>query len=488
MRLLFTGVLASGLALLLAGCSRPTLECRWRFVGANLLTAQTNAPQVARMLNIPEARPVRALLLARAADLAWESAGGEGAPATNSLTDARVLASGLFDHLSIGESWRSGDGPRTIAVAVRLEPGLAQAWSTAWTRFWSAARPGSGKPAAEIQGEWTVAVSDATVVTPVEALKSLIAIPAEKASAFRWEGPMGGGWSGNLDMALRNGQTRWTGTLRPPLPATSPLPEWDVPPVIKPPFVQFVAARGIKPWLNSLPFFSGLPAADVPDQIYLWAQSKTNPMMYLQTYLAAPVRESTNLVTRARAAVDEALKSPANRDRYAGWVLADTNGVDFHVHGFPFAEPSLLATKLHGRDYVTFGMVPAGRSTNTIPDALRKELQRTNLLYYGWEITAEAAIHWNAGLQIWEMARLRSPAAAPANRWALAASKTMGNSITEMKVENPGEIAFTREAAGGLTAAEFMALSHWLDWDGLRHRRRPAQDNPMGPASLPTPR
>jgi hypothetical protein len=271
-------------------------------------------------------------------------------------------------------------------------------------------------------------------------------------------------------VTLRNGKVKTRATIKTPGGVPTPLPAWEIPDAIHNPFVQFAAARGYDGWLREHPFFGRLSDDAFPNQLFLWAQQAVQ-MGAVHTYAAGRVRDAGAFVKEAQASVGRELQN--HRGEMIGNLIPSTNTAGFRLHGFPFVEPGLQPAKDLGRDYAFFGMFPAARFTNAFPDELRRELQRTNLLYYGWEITAESFGHWNLIAEIWEMSRLRAPLTGPAQKWASATTRTLGNSITEVLRVGDHELLATREGPGPMTAAETAFLVHWLDWERLHVRKNP---------------
>ena len=100
-----------------------------------------------------------------------------------------------------------------------------------------------------------------------------------------------------------------------------------------------------------------------------------------------------------------------------------------------------------------------------MPPVLRAQLERTNLVYYDWEITQERLLQWRQLKQIWQMITLKPSASrAPATlAWIDAAAALLGNSVTEISFKNEHELTFVRKSSLGLTGFELVTLAQKLD-------------------------
>ena len=68
----------------------------------------------------------------------------------------------------------------------------------------------------------------------------------------------------------------------------------------------------------------------------------------------------------------------------------------------------------------------------------------------------------NLALMLTERPQLEDQSAA--GKWLIhRIGPTLGSTVTEITQTAPNELTFLRQAPGGLTAIEFIALAHWLE-------------------------
>ena len=93
------------------------------------------------------------------------------------------------------------------------------------------------------------------------------------------------------------------------------------------------------------------------------------------------------------------------------------------------------------------------------------QLDRTNLVYYDWEITSERLQLLPQLTQLALMITRHKQLAAQsaAIKWLNRIGPTLGRTLTEVTQTAPNELSFTRKSAGGLTAFELTALANWLE-------------------------
>jgi hypothetical protein len=454
----------------LTGCGpgKPAVESRWRFVGGNTLRNQTNAPVLANILKLPESAEIRPILVTNAASLLWQLTGNTSAPSGFALAAARDLATDLMDRLSLGETLLKPDGTREFAIAIQGDEKTAQIWSRSWSNFFTAARSKAGNPRVSLMNGWVIAVSDESVIDSRDAMKELVQIPAKPGDALRLEADLPNRPKAVLTAELRDG------VVRPQLKLTtkSPLPQnaaaWEIPEMIRNPFVQFTALRETRLWIRELPFFDQLPDAAIPAQAFVWCQPLMDGPSAFRTYVAGRVADPKQLLGPAgKIFTDWSQKSGSNPFLSFG-VEFRKEDPGFEITGFPFAQPRVNVVKEGAREYVVAGMWDPLGSTNPPPAQLIKELSRTNLLYYDWEATGESAIHWNAFWQMYEMAFQHMPENNPGGRWVVAASSLVQTTATEALVTGPNELTIKRRGPGGLSGFEMASLGSWIDWGLLR--------------------
>lgn len=456
------GLLSLLLALIWTGCdsSQSAVETRWRFVGGTTLALQTNAPALRDILALPESVALRGPLLSQAIRLFWQAAAGTTNAPAEALAAGQPLVADLLDQLSLGETLMAGPNRREFALAVSGDAAHAQVWQTAWPKFFAAvqsARGGTpGKPQVAVISGWIVAVSDATVITPAEALKTLALIPAEAQVVLHAEEKIAGWPTAVFSAAVRDGAVRsqLKLTFAESLPRN--LPAWQVPPFVKDPLVQFGAARGITPWLTKLAGLGPVLKDHPPSQWFLWGYGDLS----LRSYLAAVVADPEKLVAR----INNEISGPFKSGTLMGQSEYNPNQSVLVIGGLPMAIPLLAAVHTNGSAYATLGALPSRHLTNPPPPELLGLLQRNNLLVYDWEISPAVVSHWNTFFQLNQIVHKRPlNSLAPGQKWLTAATEKLGNSATEALVTGDHELTVTRKSSTGLSALELTSLAWALD-------------------------
>jgi hypothetical protein len=455
---LFRCLAALSAVILLAGCKPggPKAETQWRFVGGDVLAQQTNAPVLSEVLQLKESAPTGRLLVTNVARLLWRLTTAEDTVPARVLEPGVVIADHLLSHLSVGQSFRGAGGKRDWAVAFQAD-GEAANLMAAWTNYFGAANPGA-QPAAEISGKWLIAVSDARLIKPAAALRTLALIPAEAGEALRLDLAAAEHPAVSLVATLRDGAVRTTAkvTLAEKIPA---LPAWELPELIRDPLVQFTASRWPQPLVEHLPLLKELLGGEPVSQVFVWGQAGLS----FQTFVAARSDRSTNIMDNLLGRLRKIYEVPPGEAKFAGRLVLETNFSRLSLHSMPVVLPAAGPVRSAGRDYFFVRFFPEQRSTNQMPVELRQQFDRPGVAYYDWEISGEAVKHWSGLDQVRDMVtRQRLQLHGNPARWLVSASAKLDNSITEGLVTGERELTLTRRSPVGLSALELTALMRWL--------------------------
>lgn len=455
---------------MLAGCKPggPKVEAQWRFVGGDVLSKQTNAPVLGEVLQLKESAPTGRLLVTNVARLLWRLTTAEDTVPARVLEPGVVIADQLLSHLSVGQSFRGAGGKRDWAVAFQAD-GAAANLMAAWTNYFGAANPGA-QPAAEVSGKWLIAVSDARLIKPAAALRTLALVPAGPGEALRLNLSAAEHPAVSLVATLREGAVRTTAkvTLAEKIPA---LPAWEPPNLIRDPLVQFTASRWPQPLLEHLPFLKELIQGEPVSQVFVWGQ----PGLSFQTFVAVRTDRSTNIMDNLLNRLRKIYDVPLGESRFAGRLALETNFNRISLHDLPIVLPAAGPLRSDGKEYFFVRFYPELRSTNQMPAELRQQFDRPGVAYYDWEISAEAAKHWLALDQVRDMAaNERLSLRGNPVSWLTAASAKLENTVTEGLVTGERELTLTRRSEVGLNALELTALMRWLGASEPVRRSTPA--------------
>jgi hypothetical protein len=237
------------------------------------------------------------------------------------------------------------------------------------------------------------------------------------------------------------------------------LETWRMPTnTIRQPFFSFTAARGIAPWLEKQNWAQRYEVSPVPNQVFIWALAQ----MPFQTFAAVPVPDAR----KALAQFEQ--KSSAHTNWQNHFMMPLTMNVTSNRIswlGLPFIVPSLEALHEPFGDFLVAGVFPNGPKTRPLPPELFLRLAPSNLVYYHWEITADRLKQLPNLTQLALMAtqHRQLDAQSAAARWLNRVGPTLSNTVTEVTQTAPNELTFMRQAPGGLTAIELVALANWLE-------------------------
>lgn len=236
--------------------------------------------------------------------------------------------------------------------------------------------------------------------------------------------------------------------------------------LIREPLVGFCAARGIRsrlePWLER----AGLRLSPVPGQFCAWSLG-TAPF---QVFAAVPVSDATNAM-RELCRVLPPWFNTNSQGRALGWWVVPTNRPAILWEGMPFF--GAFCRPAH--EETTQGFLFAGLFPNTArkqsppPDLFAQILNRTNLVYYDWELGGERVRSWRIISQVALLLAERQQLAqnTPGARWLEVLTTNVGNVGTSVVATGSDRMIFTRTAPLGLTGWESVFLAHWLEAPGF---------------------
>ncbi|MGH7978538.1 MAG: hypothetical protein ACREE6_04140, partial [Limisphaerales bacterium] len=261
----------------------------------------------------------------------------------------------------------------------------------------------------------------------------------------------------HLQLVGHDGNLLPTGTfeLSKPLPA---LGQWQVPmDMIHQPLTSFTAARGFAPWLELQRWAKWLELSPEPDQAFIWSLG----LSPIQTFIAVPV---TNGVT-ALAQLADNLTTDTNWENclMTPFALVRTTN-RLALPGVPFVKPEVRALTDPAGDFLFADVFP-NLAPGSAPPGLLEQLNRTNLVFYHWEITSKRlkALPQLTQLALLMTRRRQLTQGSAAENWLSRIGPTLGDSATEVIQTGPTELSFRRSAPAGLTAIELIALGEWLE-------------------------
>ena len=244
--------------------------------------------------------------------------------------------------------------------------------------------------------------------------------------------------------------------LSQPLPS---LEEWQTPTnIIHRPLSSFTAVRGFAPWLEEQTWAKWLVLSPEPDQAFIW--SLRDPGQ--ETFLAVPVANATN----ALAQLGHNLVADTNWENHLFMSFTtDVASNRISWENVPFITPEVLALNEPSGDCLLTDVspfIPRGKGPQ---QQLLLALDRDNLVFYHWEITADRLeeLPQLTQLALFFANRRQLELDSAAGKWLKLIGPTLGNCVTEVTQTGPTELTLSRTAPAGLTAIELIALANWLE-------------------------
>lgn len=231
----------------------------------------------------------------------------------------------------------------------------------------------------------------------------------------------------------------------------------------------------------------------MPNQFCLWGQSYNLAV----TFLSVPVASATNLANQLARSVPKVVR--ANLTNHVGSFVWVSNKSEILWQGLPFILPRLHPISDGGLEYLVAEILPMQPKKTSPPAELFHEfMNRTNLVYYDWEITGERLPHATQLHQLYNIINeWQIPGTnVPTQKWLLVAGPHLGNTVTELTVASPKELLLVRKSHLGFTGFELASLARWIESPGfplgyeppplLRPTRKPGSHTPTNSAVNPT--
>lgn len=470
---------------------QPGIRIHW--AGAKRVLAETNAPALRTVLKLPETARLASETLDKLATAPWRIWKGE--PGTN--TASRLLRPLLDDVLReecYFEAKGSGLSNRlpTFFFAIRLNAERSLAWgdslatvceslmggrkSAATGRLWvihSQNAPAQLELARE--GDWTVLAfgekQDRLLEQCLDRIRTT-RLPAPTDTnwfAADFDSSVLRTWGIRVPKELSRAviafygepeNVRTKGEIFLSEPLIGGLPDWNIPTnLIDGNFVSFAAVRGIAPLLKR----SGLWEAEfgpAPDQLCAWS----SPGTPVQSYLAAPLTDATNPISRISDRILQ-IQSSLFPDREVAEFVRSQDYPGLEWRGFPFLSPTLRGFNSEMGWFGVAGTFPHTVPVQPLPPELLGFLSsRSNLLAYGWEQTGSRIEQWLFTGQFIRivLAKVQLPAGSAQLIWLKETASTLGPTASELTLTSATRVAFSRNSSLGFASAELHLLADWL--------------------------
>jgi hypothetical protein len=487
---------------------------RWHFVGAAHLAGDPNAAKLRQIAALPSTLALRTQTLQKlSVGLAnsFPTSAGEN---TNRAALLRPLLEDVWSAETFFQWHALTNGTGSWTLAIDLDNERARFWQTNLAQCFAgpdAPQPftvekysgfRAGKHHWLRAGRWLLVAASGDERPWLDTLHQLTASSPPSAVKDAWleveaDLPVLAarlGWTdfitwprAQMTVSGKGEDLRSNVRLHYPRPLNLPLDAWRVPTnTIQDPLISFTAVRGVAPGLKQKEFIQRLAVEPVPNQIFLWAQADVP----FQSFAAWPAPDATNHLTQLAPRLVAWAKTNANRPA-VGEVLRLTNTLEVAWQGLPIIVPSLHPAPEPAGDFMMAGIFPSAPSNQPLPPELLGQLtQRTNLVYYDWEITGARLLQWRQLDQVLSMLTPdqlpQFPGLAAGPPWLAAISPLLGNSVTEVMLTSPQELTLVRKSHFGLTGFELVALVKWLDDPGFPTAGLPgSMANPKAPELVP---
>ncbi len=519
-----------------ADAPRPNTEAvllRWHFQGTARLAGNTEGTLLRDVCALPSTRRLVEEALSKLARAPQEQCRTQ---LTSTNLDTAALLRPLLDDLVQAESFGEcrGTTPATAewSLAVRLDAARAQVWDGN-SRQLSAAFGGTAPRAAQAAGFDGWESTRPSAPTRLRLLRAggwvvvswgngRLSAQDQMLERLRGSGhpaTAGNGWLDleadlahwapalGLPMSIPWPRARMTGQGRGPSvrsnvelvfprPLDLALAEWQIPTnTIREPLISFTAVQGLRAWLQAQPWVKQLGIDQPPNQLFAWGLSQVP----FETYAMWRMPNSATVLPRIAKALPGVIETNFPLLK-VGEVTWEPRYSQILWRRLPILVPYLQPAPGPDHDFVLAGVFPTTLTNQPPgpPELFSQVLDRTNLVYYDWEITQNRLQDWRSLISLYSMVAgyVPPPTNSAAYRWLMDTNLVshLGNAATEVTVVNPRVLAVTRTSSVGFTGLELALLARWVDSPTFpayrapelisqwRQRRHPATPPPrLGP-------
>ena len=506
-----------------ANSAQPLVQ--FHFAGSAQLAKGTNATKLAGALRMPATAELRKFTwgkLAKSPEVFWAGAVPAGAG------DQSALLAPLFDDLVEAESYgeaRGSVGRLETVLAIELNQTRAALWSTnlwrltqAWKwgtpsetaagnfRGWALRRTGSPGLLQVVRAEnWLLVGVGGERLELLPALAQKISkggrpVPSLNQSVLEADidFPRLGAWfSLFVKYPLPYARVVVTGSgenLRTEVRLRyadrvpwTPQP-WKVPTsLIREPLISFTVGQGLAPILGQMEAVRELGLKTIPDQFCLWGQGYETA----HTFLTLPTPNASNAVQQLAPVVPRVLEK--HLPNAMGKIFWNSNKADLSWRELPFVAPHLRPARTGQDEFLFAELFPLTAQTTPPPAELMAQVQgRKDLVYYDWELSQARLSHAKQFYQLYNIVTHRRmvPATAPTEKWLVALTPFLGNTVTEVTKSSPNELLLVRKSHVGLTAFELVTLARWIDSPSFpfRFEGQAPVTRPVPPRKTTTPK
>ena len=258
----------------------------------------------------------------------------------------------------------------------------------------------------------------------------------------------------------------------------------------RPALIGFTAIQGLQNHFQKSEALEKSGPEKVPNQLYIWSHHLSPFSLMWAADVGNPATVISNFTRRVLPGLAEG-DTPL-----VGNFQFNTNTSALTWSGLPVVVPYARPADGNDTEFLTGGFFPTVNvATNPAPPELFAELKKKNLVYYEWEITQPRIEQWRPFWQlnyILREADLIPLANSPSDKWLQTVAPKLGNTVTEVTLENPRRLKMVRQSHTGFNALELVLLSHYLDEKDLKRtsemRREGKPPAPGAKRTGPAPR
>jgi hypothetical protein len=468
------------------------------WLGKKEISTRTNSAKFIAIWDLPESARLESQTLDKLSRFPWTCVGKQAD--TNSTSLLRPLLSDMLERECYLEVSGRTNAPRELVLAVRLETARAELWRTNLNQaFQSLAEPQSGSGSQDRQS-WSVKTGNRTSLIELSRAGewTLIGLAQDHSSLLddlrarieRKEGPFSAPGTTNwLEIDADLGQLagdwvsetnipgglpridltfvydgphllRTRGELNFPRELPMRIDPWTFPTNLMDGWLASITTiRGIEPWLGKCEFWKNLHVGPPPNQMAFWGLAG----LEMQTYFEAPMKNASNAVSTVTDLVLERSSEWFGTNEFAGLGRSQKfNG--FEWQGIPYMWPFLQSTNTENGEFV-FGGMFVNMPQYPLSSELLEVLNRTNLVYYDWEMTGPRVEHWLYMGQLIRSSfnRPQLPFDSAGLLWLKALSMRLGENATHFTETGPRQLTVLRRSSIGLTGIELHLLVDWLE-------------------------
>jgi len=455
-----------------AALPQPDLIAQIHFAGGDQIYADKNYSAFTNEFSSPEALALRKQTADRLAP--W-LAGWLQAKLGVAVPDGAAKLRPLFDDLQSAEWFlearAAAGGKPDLAIAIKLAPARAQAWTAVLKPYFPAATFKSS-------ANWLIFDSGTGTEKTGELLEKKLSAPPAGWLSMDINWPRLAQWYPELKklalpetllaVTAPDANLHVDGKFFFPENLSIKLDPWQIPSnTVHQPFVSFTAVRGFAGWLDGQDWAQPVKLSPPANQMFTWAMKG----MPFQAFAAVPVRDSAAALRQLDAGLQPVLADRNAHDGFIGAFTLDVTNDQITLMGAPFIAPFVKTVSEPGGQFLLAGGIPNAPKPKPMPSELFQRLAMPNLVFYHWEFTAERL---PLMLNLSQLALLLTrhqqlDGDSAACKWINKFGPLCGNSVTEITQSAPDQLSFTRTAPAGLTAFELLSLAGWLQAPDFPH-------------------